>query len=155
MNSDIIEPFIKSAVHVIKIMANTETTPGAISVRAPGSAPGAVSGIIGMAGENVDGMMVISFDEPCVLSIVSKMLSETFTELNNDVIDAVGEITNMICGGSKKELGELGYAINMSTPIMITGGDVHLAQFSKSEVVSIPFTTEKGQFTIEARIEKK
>ena len=154
MEASLVNPFIESAVNVLKTMAQTTPVSGAHTIKKHNRTWGEVTGLIGMAGENVNGNMMVSFDAPCILSIVSKMLMEEFTEINNDVIDAVGEITNMISGGTKSALKEKGFAISMATPIIINGKNVELSQNSKSPIICIPFTTEVGQFVIEANLAK-
>ena len=108
-----------------------------------------------MAGEDVTGNMMISFDEPSILSIVSLMLMEEFIEINKDVVDAVGEITNMICGATKSLLSEQGITINMASPLVVVGKNMELTQRTKTPVVIIPFTTPTGKFAIEAHLSKR
>ena len=154
MNVELINPFVKSAVNVLKTMAQTDPQPGKPYLKEGNLTWGVVTGVIGMAGDEVTGNMVVSFDEKSILGIVSKMLMEEFKALSPDVIDAVGEITNMISGGAKKELNEVGFNFNMATPIMVTGKDVELSQLSKAPIVVLPFTTDAGKFVIEANLAK-
>lgn len=154
MNVELINPFVKSAVNVLKTMAQAEPVPGKPYLKEGNLTWGVVTGLIGMAGDDVTGNMVVSFDEQAILGIVSKMLMEEFKSLTPDVVDAVGEITNMISGGAKKELSELGFSFNMATPIMITGKSVELSQLSKAPIVVLPFSTDAGQFVIEANLAK-
>ena len=77
---------------------------------------------------------------------------EKFTAVTPDVIDAVGEITNMVSGGAKNSLAEAGYNFQMATPIMITGQGVEIIQFSKAPVLQVPFSTAEGKFVIEANL---
>ncbi len=94
----------------------------------------------------------MSVDEKCILDIVSKMLFEEFTELTAEIVDAVGEITNMICGGAKVGLGEQGLAITMARPMMITGKEFNFTQHKHADHITIPFSTAAGRFVIEASI---
>ncbi len=154
MNVELINPFIAATVNVLKTMARTDPKHGTPSIKQGSKTWGDVTGLIGMAGDGVCGSLIISFDEPCILKIVSNMLMEDFKEINNDVLDAVGEITNMISGGTKSALSEKGYNFNMATPMMITGKNISLSQLSKTPVITVPFTTEAGQFVVEAHISK-
>lgn len=154
MDSALLNPFVGSALNVLKVMAHVDATPGRPEIKEGNVAWGDVSGLIGLAGQGVNGNMIISFDRACILEIVSKMLMEQFLEINDEVIDAVGELTNMICGGTKQALAEQGYQISMATPIMMTGKDIRLSQLSKGPRISIPFSTAAGQFVVEANIER-
>lgn len=152
MDANIINPFVASTVNVIKTMAFTEPVSGAPRVKMDRLTWGDVTGIIGLAGEGMAGNMVLSFSAPSILGIVSKMLGEQFTELNKDVVDAVGELTNMISGGAKAELYEYGYRFHMATPMIIVGKNVELSQLSKVPIIQIPFTTPEGEFVCEANL---
>lgn len=154
MDAKLVNPFISSALNVLKTMAQTEATAGKPTIKENNLTWGAVTGIIGMAGESVNGNLIVSFDEPSILSIVSKMLMEEYKEINSEVVDAVGEITNMISGGTKKELSEQGYSFNMATPMIVTGKNFEITQLSKAPVISIPFKTAVGEFVIEASLTK-
>ena len=155
MDAKLINPFVESATNVLKTMAQTEVVAGKPAIKNGNLAWGAVTGIIGMAGDDTTGNMVISFDEPSILSIVSKMLMEEFTALNKDVVDAVGEITNMITGGTKNLLSQQGYTINMATPLVMVGKNIELTQLAMTPVISIPFSTPAGSFVIEANLAKR
>ena len=154
MDAQLINPFVSATVVVLKTMAQTEPVVGKPGMKKDQLSWGEVTGLIGMAGDGVTGNMIISFDEPSILGIVSKMLMEEFVEINQDVIDAVGEITNMIVGGAKNSLQELGYNIHMATPIVIKGKNVELNQLGKAPALTIPFTTDVGSFVLEANLAK-
>lgn len=130
-------------------MSNTVPVPGQIERHLDDKGFGDVTGIIGLSGEGINGTLLVSFERACILDLVSKMLMEEFTEISADVVDAVGEITNMICGGVKKELSEQGIMIHMARPIMITGKGYQVAQHHHAESLRIPFTTPAGNFVVE------
>ena len=74
MDANLINPFINAAMNVIQTMAFTEVKPGKPSLKTEKVTYGEVTGIIGLASENVAGSMVLSFDEKAILAIVSRML---------------------------------------------------------------------------------
>jgi chemotaxis protein CheX len=152
MRAELINPFVNVTLEILRTMAQTEAKVGTPSLKKGNTSWGEVTGLIGMAGDTISGNMLISFDRPCILSIVSKMLMEPFEELGPDVVDAVGEITNMICGGVKRQLSEQGMSFSMASPIMLSGKDIEIAQLSKAPVLQIPFTTEAGGFVVEANL---
>jgi chemotaxis protein CheX len=155
MDASLINPFIKATLNVISTMSNINPKAGKPTVKTSSDAWGIVTGVIGMAGQDVMGNLVISFDEASILEIVSAMLMENFQDINQDVVDAVGEITNMICGGAKKDLSELGLHIEMATPVMMIGKGLELAQFSKAPVISLQFLTQKGAFVVESNLSRR
>ena len=155
MDASLINPFVDATLNVLRTMAQTDASVGKPFLKRGNVTWGEVTGIIGMASEEVNGNMVVSFDAPAILKIVSAMLMERFVEIDKDVVDAVGEITNMICGGTKKVLAEQGYAISMASPLVVTGKDIKLSQLGEAPVISIPFSVEGGRFVVEANLQKR
>lgn len=152
MKVDLINPFLDSTVNVISTMCQVKPVAGVPSLKKDNETWGVVTGIIGMSSEKLTGNMVVSFDQGSVLAIVSKMLMETFTEINDEILDAVGELTNMITGGAKQRLSEMGYVFTMASPLMVRGQGVHITQFSKAPVIQIPFSIAEGGFVVEANL---
>ncbi|WP_420264055.1 chemotaxis protein CheX [Candidatus Magnetominusculus dajiuhuensis] len=149
MNLEFIDPFIKSTLNVLQIMAQTDATPGQPVVKSDHKANGDVTGIIGMIGEQAKVSLSITFTAPAILSITSNMLGETIEVLDETAFDAVGEITNMITGGSKKLLAEKGYKFDLSSPSVIAGKDHIIIHQLKAPIVIIPFSTDAGDFFLE------
>lgn len=117
---------------------------------------GEVTGIVGMASSRVEGNMVISFSQSCILKVVSQMLMEDEKDkIDDDIVDAVGELTNMICGGAKAEFAKMGLSFNMATPTMLTGKGVEIHYLSDAPTIVIPFKTDSGDFVLEANLADK
>lgn len=152
MKAEYISPFIDSALNVLKTMAKTEAVPQKPYVKENHLTQGVITGLIGMASSELNGNMILSFEESVILDVVSKMLMEEFTELNDEITDAVGELTNMISGGSKKILADMGHKFDMATPIMVVGKGIELKQLADHPVISIEFVNDKGRFWIEANL---
>lgn len=156
MNIEHINPFITSTVNVITTMAFVKINQDAPYINTNNNTTGAVTGVIGLAGNDVVGSVIISFTAPAILEIVSGMLSEKFTEITPEVEDAVGEITNMITGGAKRILYDKGYKFNLALPTIVTGEKVNLNLKTKGPRVVVPFrlAASGALFTIEICIEK-
>ena len=148
MNVEYINAFVRATGHVLKTMAFTETKPGKPYIKTNNAAMGDVSGVIGMTGEN-EGSFSITFTESCICSIVSNMLGEVFECLNEEIEDAVGEVTNMICGDARRELEEKGFLIKGAIPTVVTGKNHSIKHISHDSVIAVPFTTVAGNFVIE------
>ena len=82
------------------------------------------------------------------------MFGEEMTELNDEIADAVGELTNMISGQARKELAEIGKIFQGAIPSVITGKNHKLETMTKGPKIAIPFKTEFGSFTIEVCLER-
>lgn len=150
MDVNFINPFVESTLNVISTMAMIECKPGKPGLKKGKDPLGDVTGVIGMAGEKVTGSMAIIFPSACATRIVSSMLGEEFTEVNDDVLDCVGELTNMISGGAKAKLGEMGYKFEMATPSMITGVGHSVYHKTSGPIIVLPFQIAEGDFYLEA-----
>ncbi|MCB0309772.1 MAG: chemotaxis protein CheX [Bdellovibrionales bacterium] len=152
MKAELINPFAESTINVLKTMSQTEVVPGKPSLKSDNKTRGVITGIIGMAGDQISGNMILSFDAPAILGIVSRMLMEEFKEVNDDVVDAVGELTNMISGGAKNLLSKQGYNFAMATPMTLRGETVEIRQLSPAPIITIPFETPEGKVWVEANL---
>ena len=148
MKAEFINPFLEATVSVIKTMASVDPVPGKPYIKNGNSAVGDVSGIVGITGE-AEGSLCLTFSRQCILHIVSKMFGETQSEINDEVKDAVGELTNMISGDSRRRLQEMGHLFNGAIPTVVSGPGHEVKHMSKGPILSIPFKTVAGDFLVE------
>ena len=153
MDVKMINPFIEATLHVLETMAFTMAEGGKPYLKTDQIAKGDVSGILGLTGD-AKGTISVSFSEKSILTIVSNMFGEEIEELNEEVKDAVGEITNMISGQARQKLDELGMSLKAAIPTVIMGKSHSITHFTKERIIAIPFTTENGGFTIEVCFEQ-
>jgi chemotaxis protein CheX len=156
MNVEYINPFINATLNVVTTMAFVKVNAGSPHLNKESVTTDDLTGLIGLAGSNVVGSVIISFSEKAILQIVSNMLGETFETMTPDVSDAVGEITNMIVGGAKRMLADKGFKFNLALPTIIKGKGVTLQLKTRGPRVVVPFTIEDSgaTFKIEACIEE-
>jgi chemotaxis protein CheX len=154
MNVAFINPFLSSLVNVLTTMANIEVTFDKPHLKTDNKSMGDVTGIIGMAGEKIKGSLAISFSESAILDITSRMLGEKIEKLDETVIDMVGEITNMVTGGAKKELVQQGFKFELAIPMMVTGKGHIVMHKTNGPIVVIPFKVESGEFFVEVCFNK-
>lgn len=152
MDVELINPFIKATMNVLGKMASVTATAGKPYLKKDSAAKGDVTGVIGVTGE-ANGTISVTFDTGSILKIVSKMFDEEMTELNDEVADAVGELTNMISGQARRELEEKGKIFHAAIPSVITGENHLIIHITNGPKIAIPFTTEGGSFTIEVCLE--
>lgn len=152
MKVEYINPFLEAAINVVKTMTGIDVQPGKPSLKKNNLSFGDVTGVIGLAGDNVGGNLVVSFEKSCILKIVNTMFCSEYTEVTDEIVDAVGEITNMICGNTKRDLGALGLNIQMATPMILRGQNIEITQLSRAPVITIPFTTPHGMFSVDANL---
>ena len=141
-----------AAKTVIETMAMTPCEAGQPYRKPDHSIFGAVTGVIGLAGSNANGSLVLSFEKTVVLHLTSQMLGEHYAEVTPEIVDAVGEMTNMICGQAKQQLADQGYKIEMATPLVLVGKEVVLRDRTDRDVFVVRFKTTVGDFVIETNL---
>ena len=146
MKVEYINPFIKSVANTFNTMLSCEVKRGEICLKSAKNPTYTVSGVIGLSGRAV-GTVVLSLPKEIALKAASIMLMMEATEIDDDVLDAVGELTNIIAGGAKAELAE--YELAVSLPNVITGREHEIHFPSNVHPICIPFKTDWGEMTLE------
>jgi len=149
--SQIIQKAELAVKNVLNTMVMVEAKTGKPYLKKENTSHGDISGIIGFSspdGKN-KGSMSITFTEQSAKGLVSNMLGENFEQINKDVIDAVGELTNMICGQFRKELVEIGLVFEGGIPSVVTGKNHSISHVSNSAILAIPFETPFGPMVVE------
>jgi len=155
MDAKIVNPFIDATLHVLETMASTRAKARKPYMKKDQVARGDVSGVIGLTGGAM-GMVSVSFTEKSILAIVSNMFGEEMKmkELNEEIKDAAGEISNMISGQARQRLEELGISLQAAIPTVIMGKNHTITHINKHPIIAIPFDTDNGEFTIEVCFEE-
>jgi chemotaxis protein CheX len=154
MNEEFINSFLTSLNNVLSMMASLELSAGKPGLKKDEKARGDVSGLIGMVGPQTKGSLSISFEASLALEIMQRMLGESPKEINAEVTDLVGEITNMVTGGAKNILGEKGYEFEMATPMVVAGMGHTISHQSDGPKIIIPLSSEYGAAHIEVCFDK-
>lgn len=127
---------IKSTIAGLE-MANVAPRPVGCSVL--GARSQDITVVIGIVGRR-SGTVTVNLPQPAALCLASKLLDSKYTELNEETLDAVGEITNIIAGKLKGELGSEKYGIsNISCPSIIIGADYYMYHFRGFDAVTVEF----------------
>jgi chemotaxis protein CheX len=151
MDVRFINPFINATREVLATMAATHPVVGKPCLKQGETAYGDVSGIIGITGDAL-GSMAISFADSCICRIAGLMLHETIHEVTGDVLDTVGEVTNMISGVARRALEREGLSVYAAIPSVIHGRNHQLNHILKSPSIVIPFSAEQGAFVLDVCI---
>ncbi|WP_168203967.1 chemotaxis protein CheX [Aliikangiella coralliicola] len=148
-NTSYIASIVQSISNIIATMASIEANRGKSFYKKNNVAHGVVSASIGMVSPNAKGSLALSFSKEAILKIISNMLQEEFLEVNDEVADCVGELTNMVAGGAKKIMSEEGFDFDMATPVVVCGPDHQIVHNIKGTVVTIPFEIDSREFYAE------
>jgi chemotaxis protein CheX len=146
MKVEYINPFIASLGNAFQTMLGCAVHRGPLSLKDGSSPKFDISGVIGLSGRAV-GTVVLSLSEAVALKAASVMLMCETTHIDADVIDAVGELTNMVAGRAKADLEE--YQLAVSLPSVITGRDHDVRFPSNVTPICVPFDTAWGPLALE------
>ncbi len=149
MNVEFINPFIVSLRNVLSTMASINLQLEKPEQKTDEIARGNVSGVIGMIGPQVKGSMAITFDGKLAGSIMQNMLGERVDEIDDDVRDMVGEMTNMICGGAKNALADQNYQFEMATPVIVSGENHAIRHKVNGPKIILTFKSNEGNAFLE------
>lgn len=149
MRAEYINPFVTSLKSTFQTMLECEAHRTELSVKKDNRARYDVSGVIGLTGKAV-GTVVLTLSEQVALKAASTMLANEATTIDEEVLDAVGELTNMVAGGAKSQLEEL--QMSASLPSVVTGRDHEIHFPSDVTPLSIAFDTKWGPLAIEVAL---
>lgn len=136
-----INPFLSAAGNVFRTMLECDIQRGELYLKGHRQPDHEISGIIGLSGKAV-GTVVLSLSREVALGAAGHMLAEEFNEINADVVDVVGELTNMIAGNAKSKLEQ--FAMNISLPNVVIGKNHTVAFPTGVTPIGIPFTCKWG-----------
>ncbi|HUJ22431.1 MAG TPA: chemotaxis protein CheX [Bryobacteraceae bacterium] len=108
----------------------------------PGPADGVVA-LIGLAGKWVgNGSICCAPELACKIS--SGMLMSEFPSVNQEVLDAIGEVTNMVIGNFKLLVESCFGVLGLSIPMVIFGHNFTARSLNTADWVVVPFQCEGG-----------
>ena len=142
LQSLIVESIDQSARNVFSTMLGVELDPGASTVEqwSPDTNDGVMS-FIGVAGAWA-GTGSVSCSPTLACRICAQMLMTEASSVNEEVLDAVAELTNMIIGSVKtdleKEVGPLG----LSIPTVVFGKNFKTKSAGTAEWIVLRFSWE-------------
>jgi chemotaxis protein CheX len=146
MKAEYINPFVNATIEAFDKMLGCEVRRGALTLKTGRNTAFEISGVIGLSG-NAIGTVVLSFSKELALKAAGALLMTEMTEISGDVVDAVGELTNMVAGSAKSKLEEL--ELSISLPNVITGSGHEIRFPSEVTPICIPFDSPWGPLTVE------
>lgn len=144
-----IKPFVVAAKNVFETMIEVPFRLGKPTLKKGSDVPPhEISSIIGVSG-TVNGSVVISLTHEIAFRLVSALIGDEVTELDENCTDAIGEIANMIAGNAKTDFPSDKNAI--SVPSVVVGK--HKVSYpSGVPVITIPCILDEGEMFIEVAL---
>ena len=133
-----VEPFVEVTVNTFKEFAGIQVTPMRPHfLDTEKSFEWDISAVIGLSGA-VKGAVIISMKTDLAIKLTDILAGEGHTEIDADVVDAIGEINNIISGNIKPKIPN-GDRIVISIPTIIKGKEHSIAWPGKqTRILCIP-----------------
>lgn len=147
-----INPFISATSRLFETMIRVPLKLGRPSLRRPEDRPFKLyrfSAVLDLSGP-VAGRIVLSFSHPVAAALTSALAGKDLSKLDDELLDALGEIANMIVGGAKPTLPDAGQ-LRISPPQVLPTAQVAFPPHLP--VITIPFDTATGRFIIETALQ--
>lgn len=155
MEAKYINPFIAAAVNALKTMADLTAERGTPFLKDKFESLADMSGIIGFAGD-MKGSVILCFPQDLASKIYQSLTGEAPPPDDiHPVADAVGELANMVAGGAKGPLSEMGLNIQISIPSVVCGKNHMVMNTSTGPCLVIPFVIEGSTFWVQIMMKKE
>lgn len=149
MDGKYIKPFVNSVCNAMQAMSGSIPRRLEPQVKGDNRARGDISGIVGFAAKNILGSMSLTFPADTAVMAYNKMIGDNVAFITDDVRDLVGELTNFVAGGAKKELADQGLTFDISIPTVVMGESHTLTHKGGTPMVVVPFVLDDSSFIME------
>ena len=121
MDVAIINPCVDSVITTMSMMCNLNVQISNMNVKVAGEdSLGDISGVIGFVG-SLHGLIAVTFPKCIAVQAIGSMIGEVYTEIDDDILDGTGELTNIIAGNAKTIFKERGWDVSISLPSIMVG----------------------------------
>jgi chemotaxis protein CheX len=133
-----VEPFVEVTVNTFKEFVGVDVSPRhPYFVDPEKGLEWDISAVIGLSGV-VRGAVIISMKTDLAVKLTNLLAGEGHTDIDADVVDAIGEINNIIAGNIKPKVPN-GQKIVISIPTIIKGKEHSIAWPSqRTRILCIP-----------------
>jgi chemotaxis protein CheX len=107
-----------------------------------------VVGLVGFGG-SLSGLVAFYSTIDAAQEIAGSMLGMPAAEVNGEMPDAIGEVTNMIAGGFRLKLAEAGETLAISIPSVTIGSDFYTKYASDVQRILCPFRMDDNEICVE------
>ncbi len=147
VKAEYINPFLDALVNAFDMMLGCAVRRGPLALSSKNLATHDYSGVIGLSGQAV-GTVVVSLSTAVARKATAVMLMTPEDEVTREeIVDAVGELANMVAGAAKAKLEE--YDLSVSLPSVITGEGHEICFPSNVTPICVPYQSDWGPLTLE------
>ncbi|MBM3813322.1 MAG: chemotaxis protein CheX [Acidimicrobiia bacterium] len=107
-----------------------------------------VAALVGIAG-GWQGTGIISCSSNLACKLASQMLTTEYVSVNDDVLDAMGEIANIVVGNIKTNLEEKLGILALSIPTVVHGKNFATRSLGKHDWTIVEFDCDGNHFLVQ------
>ena len=149
MDAEIINAFVSSTTNTFESMIGQSPKRLQPRIKDETSPVYDIIASLGVTGPYI-GIVSVNFSKTAACNAASAMIGEEHDDINESVMDAIGEIVNIIVGGAKAS----GLNYKLSLPNVYSGHELTHQFPPDVPAIVIPFKTEKSEFTDEVCMKK-
>lgn len=157
MRVEYINPFVESAITVLREMAGAEFNRGDLALRTyPLLTKGLVI-VIGVAGQ-IEGRVLYDMNMDTALKISGLMMGgEELTTYDEMVASALAELGNIISGNAISQLNDLGFQFDITPPTLFVGDNLEMSSpHLETQTLVIPLINpEVGEVIVNVALKEK
>ncbi len=118
--------------------------------------PKHISGYSVLKNPMTRGIFSIGFPPETAFRIFSSFYGAAIDQIDDRVIEGIGELTNMIYGCLKKQFNDEGFDLEMYVPyVLVQDKFCDFSDFGPGKAVTLHFGTSVGAFWVELKLNKK
>jgi chemotaxis protein CheX len=141
----------QATTEVFSVMLGMDLDAGDDQEAPPEADHSGVVAVLGLTGA-WGGSGELSCDGPLALEIARRLLMSECTAVDEEVLDAIAEVTNMIVGNVKTCLEQNLGPMGMSTPAVFFGADFETRVVGRTTKVRVAFLDAAGSLTVQVAI---
>lgn len=144
----VVDSLVRATTDVCAMMLGINVTVGEPYVLdRPASVNQGVIALVGLAGDWV-GNGCLSCTPQAACTLAGRFLSQTFTSVNDEVLDAVGEIGNIVIGNFKDDIEPYAGKLCLSVPTVVFGRNFTARSATGTSWTVIPFRFEQESLDV-------
>jgi chemotaxis protein CheX len=113
-----------------------------------------ISSVVGFTGR-LSGMLGMHFSTEMACNVASGLLGMPVTEVDENVRDAIGELSNMLAGGLKKQLCSTDNMFKISIPTIVSGPEYSMHAPTNARQLWMGIAAGQCRFKIQLVLEQK
>ncbi len=151
-HEDLVRHILDATQSVFSTMLGLEAIPGPARVSQSGvGASHGVAALVGMAGTWI-GTGSVDCSAAMACRIAGAMMGSDYQSVNDDVLDAMGEVGNMIVGNVKSSVEALVGPMDLSIPTVVYGQNFTTRSQKRDQWTIVPFVCEGEAFLVQVML---